>query len=387
MIKKLLCLCLCVAGLASCKNEVEVLEVPQSDIISNSPIAETAIKFKNDMEGGKTRANSTDCVVKSIKKMQKGLASTRATDESVDIYSVAFDQDMGSVVIAQVNDSYVPLAYFMNEQDLDIDECLTDTLSDLGFLMGYLAEVGLNCDLVEHQTRAAGDAEEIIERVEPKCHVAWSQDVDPYNRYCLNKKGERTKAGCAAIAGAQALTVLQPDNEPLINSWYWVTVPRPSEYAQDQIAKLIYYVGKSVGMNYAEGRSEVKHSKLRKFLLDTYKLNGYDLKDYDAERAIDVLRTEHGVIVISGYRAVHGWGPWEHNVDGHAFIGDGYVKYNTDDNYYLHLNYGWGSINRNVYVLSSKKKWKVKEARDVYGVIFTHDLRYCSLTYTFEKNW
>ena len=388
MIKKLLCLCLCVAGLASCKNEVEVLEVPQSDIISNSPIAETAIKFKNDMDGGKTRANSTDCVVKSIKKMQKGLASTRAADESVDIYSVAFDQDMGSVLIADVNESYVPLAYFANEQELDIDECLKDTLSDLGFLVGYITEIALNCDIAPHQTRASSDEEEIVERVEPKCQVFWHQD-EPYNRYCFTRSGEQAVAGCTAIAGALALTVLQPDNEPLINSWFWATFYRPSDYAVDQIAKLIHYIGESIDMSYGTTSSKASHSKLRSFLLDTYKLDGDSLNDYDAERAVDVLRTEHGVIIITGYRAVHGWWRWEHVVDGHEFIGDGFVKYNNgSDPYYLHLNYGDGRAHNGVYVLSSKKKWKAQEARDNgYDVLYTHELRYCSLTYTSEKNW
>ena len=42
----------------------------------------------------------------------------------------------------------------------------------------------------------------------------------------------------------------------------------------------------------------------------------------------------------------------------HAFIADGYIKYNEgEDPYYLHLNYGWGDGNfhRDAYVLSAKK--------------------------------
>ena len=127
MIKKLLCLCLCVVGLTSCKNEVEVFETPQSDNMSKNVIADVAIKFKNDMDGENTRANSSNCVVRSIKKMQKGLAATRAMDESTSIYSVAFDHDMGSVLIADVNESYVPLAYFANAFAVIVLTCLLPT--------------------------------------------------------------------------------------------------------------------------------------------------------------------------------------------------------------------------------------------------------------------
>ena len=384
MRKKLLLLLL-VVGITSCKNDTDVIEETSQPL--PNPIAEAAIKFKNDIEGHKTRAGETECVVKSIKKMTYG-ASTRSAAEDRSIYSVAFEQDMGSVIVANVNESYVPLAYFMKEQDLDIDECLQDTLSDLGFLMGYVTEIGLNADIEPQLTRATSEEDEIIERVAPKCKVRWHQD-EPYNKYCFTASGEQACAGCVAIAGAQALTVLQPDNDQFIYhaNWYWVTQERHSDYIEDQIAKLIHYIGESIGMKYGTNSSKADHSKLRKFLLDTYELNGSKLNDYDADRAIDVLKTEHGVIIITGYRAIHGWGPWEHVVDAHEFIGDGYVKYNTNkDPYYLHLNYGKGD-NKPVYVLSSKKKWKVDEGREASGTIYTHELRFCSLTYTSEKNW
>lgn len=79
----------------------------------------------------------------------------------------------------------------------------------------------------------------------------------------------------------------------------------------------------------------------------------------------------------------------EHYVDGHAFIADGYVKYeNMKDPYYLHLNMGWGpEYNFNIYVLTSKKHWDKEQGEKYYGKIFPHKLRYGSFTYPNEKNW
>jgi nitroimidazol reductase NimA-like FMN-containing flavoprotein (pyridoxamine 5'-phosphate oxidase superfamily) len=77
----------------------------------------------------------------------------------------------------------------------------------------------------------------------------------------------------------------------------------------------------------------------------------------------------------------------------HAFIADGYIKYNEgEDPYYLHLNYGWGDGNfhRDAYVLSAKKSWKIEEARKEYkrqNIIYHYDTKYFTYAYTNEVNW
>ena len=387
MLKKSLFYLLLIASVSSCKNDdVEVFMNPKQDNSFSELIADAATKFKNDIDGNETRACQFDYRVKTIRKMQKEESETRSINETREVYSVAFDQNMGSVIIANVNETYIPLAYFPEEQDLDINECLSDSLSEIGTLIGYLADVAINYDFDENEaemTRASNDENEIIvERMVPKCKVNWHQGY-PYNKYCYVKGGKQAAAGCVAIAGAQALTVLRP-NEPLITSWDAIVEKCPSAAAIDEIAKLVHFIGASVGMKYGEESSSAKTEDLGKFLR-----NQYGLADYDAVKAIDVLKTEHGIVIIKGYRAVHGWGPWKHNVDGHAFIGDGYVKYNKKkDPYYLHLNYGWGAAyNKDVYVLSTGKNWKAQEGRDAYGTIFTHGLKFFSLTYPSEKNW
>lgn len=116
----------------------------------------------------------------------------------------------------------------------------------------------------------------------------------------------------------------------------------------------------------------------------------YGIKDYDAGRAINVLRTRHGIIVVSGYRAEHGWGPTKHYVDGHAFLADGYIRFSGDNYYYFHLNYGWGDGYKDqkvAYLLTSTKDWDKKHANDIYGMCFPKKIKYYTYAYEKEKNW
>ncbi|NMA74248.1 MAG: hypothetical protein GX963_08850 [Bacteroidales bacterium] len=169
----------------------------------------------------------------------------------------------------------------------------------------------------------------------------------------------------------------------MITSWDEVVKPSPTSKYKDEIARLISYIGKEVGMNYGVNGSGAETKKISPILAK------YGIKDYDKDRAIDVLKTKHGVIVISGKRAKHGWGPWKKYVDGHAFIADGYIKYDKKDApYYLHLNYGWGSNTepKDVYLLSAGKRW-VDDADKYYSTIYRHKLFYYTYAYEKEKNW
>lgn len=341
-------------------------------------LLDAAIKFVNDVNGNR-QTRSDGIVVKSVNKMTTRNRITRTDNEIRNIYSVVFDNNLGSAVVLGLNDTYIPIAYFQNEYELNINSCIADSLSEIGVLINHIVDVALYDDFDTKFTRSTGD-NEIVERLAPKCKVSWHQ-YSPYNRYCFTKKGEQAVAGCVAIAGAQAMTVLRPQMEQ-ITSWDEVVKPYPSSEAIDEIATLVHFIGEEVNMDYGVNESGAKRTDLVKLI------KSYGIVDYDAARAIDVLKTEHGVIVIGGYRAVHGWGPWEHYVDGHAFIADGYIKYATgSDPYYMHLNYGWGADdNKNVYMLSSKKHW-AEDAKDTYRKIFPHDLKYASLTYPSEKNW
>lgn len=169
----------------------------------------------------------------------------------------------------------------------------------------------------------------------------------------------------------------------MITSWSEVTKQYPTSEAIDQIARLVSYIGQQTGMKYGTKSSGTKTSRLASLFTE------YGIIDYGDDKSIEVLKTTNGIIVISGYRAKHGWGPWKHYVDGHAFLADGYVKYDKgDDPYYLHLNYGWGpAYNKDVYVLSSQKEWDEEKGWKAYRTIFPHKIDFYTFTYPYEKNW
>ena len=305
--------------------------------------------------------------------------------------TVSFSNAKGTALLLKNEDNILPLAFFLNEKGIDLDKELNDSESDLSFLIQQtIAENSGKVSSV-NSFKAETDLS-IVKKISPKCRVAWHQ-LDPYNRFCPSSKDGRAVAGCVAVACAQALTVLQPSIydantwEKLINASEW----DKDQTAMNQVASLIRTVGEIVDTKYSAFGSGVSRKNISKF---SRYLSSFDIKDYDCERAIDVLDTEHGVIVIYGYRAIHGWGPWEHYVDGHAFIADGYIKYNEGkDPYYLHLNYGKYfndeenyKYKKEVYVLSAKKSWKKEEARDFYGEIYPYDLNYYTYAYKNEIN-
>lgn len=373
------------------------LEQQETSIENNDlSIGEVALKFAKSINSGTNtrikKARSKEFGIKNIETINvqtltRNNPHMRMSNMSEDVkksfYMVSLTNNTGSVLMAKQGKNIQPLAYFMDESDIDIQKVLTDSITDLSFIINSAIEETINAE--EPMDAMFAQNNEIVEKVAPKCHVYWNQRY-PYNKYCFTSKGEQALAGCVAIAGAQAMTVLQP-NVPQISSWEEVTKTSPSSKSLDEIAKLVSYIGKEVGMKYGTNASGAKTNRLSK----TFK--NYGIKDYDAERAIDVLKTPHGVIVVSGYRAVHGWWLWKHNVDGHAFLADGYIKYREGkDPYFLHLNYGWGEgyngkYKREVYLLSAKKKWKTEEAKNIYGRIYTHDIYYFSYARENEKNW
>lgn len=136
-------------------------------------------------------------------------------------------------------------------------------------------------------------------------------------------------------------------------------------------------------MHYGTEASGTKTSNLVP-LFAKYNIINYSGNDIDK-----VLKTKHGVAVISGYQGTHGWGPWKHAVRGHAFLADGFIKYNYGT--FLHLNYGWGSRftdkAKNAYVLNVNKSWDEDSAKSVYGEVFKYSVKFYPFTYANEKFW
>lgn len=369
----------------SCVEDDDFTTKSDSKPNKESLISQTAIDFAKSINNrGVTRttlegSNHLHSISVQELDLKCGKAQTRSIQNAPQFYAVSLSANNGTVLVASQNDKTMPVAYFMKENNFDAEKLMRDSVSDLGFLVQTI--INENSDRNLTAFKNGTDENTIIERIAPKCKVAWDQDA-PYNRYCYTSTGQQAVAGCVAIAAGQALTVLQPNNFPGITSWEEIVKPYPSAAAIDEIAHLVRYIGEETNMNYGTESSGTKVTPSKLF-------KKYGIVDYDCGRVIDVLNTQHGVIYITGFSIKHGWGPWKHYIDGHAFIADGYIKYNREnDPYYLHLNYGWGvPYLKDVYLLSANKHWKRDEAKQIYPHIYPHKLYYYSYTYENEKTW
>lgn len=388
---KILILMLCsIISLASCSDSDDFgTEHQKPKNASDGIIDKIAINFvKNVNSPNITRGGMPMPITIVHKDSMSVQPLTRSREEKpTKLFSVSMNDGNGTIIIAQKGDDVRPLVYFPNEQSVDLNKIYNDDNdeSDISYLAQGVTFRYTDDGILIPSDKASNA--KIVERLAPKCKVYWHQRA-PYNKYCKTSKGEEALAGCVAIAGAQALTVLRPF-VPEISSWAEVSKDQLSAKAQDEVAKLIARLGKETDMNYGTSTSGTKTEKLSPIFAK------YGIKDYDAGRAIDVLKTKHGVIVVSGYRAQHGWGPTKHYIDGHALLADGYIKFSGDNYYYLHINYGWGTgttanqlqLQKSAYLLTSTKHWDETLANAIYGCVYPKELKYFTYAYTKEKVW
>lgn len=348
-----------------------------------NPIAAIAEDFANSMIQNETRSSNMPISAEYVSSIDFPEFKTRATESSKDFYIVPMKNNKGTVFLVTENSDIIPLAYFPKESEYDIQKAVTDTISDLSFLLKSTAEVALYSENLGY----ADDDDVYLDpffallSCSPKCKVHWSQGA-PYNKYCFTTDGKQAVAGCVAIAGAQALTVLQPQMPSLITSWSEVTKDSPSSNATEEIAKLISYIGKEVKTKYGTIASGAYTEDLKSFF------KKYGIKDYGKDNFFSVLKTPHGIGVISGYKSP--------NKDGHAFLADGCLPYAFIDektniishdkkHLYYHLNYGWGENYPDAYVLDIYHGWS-KKAEEIYGATFRYGMTFYSFTYESEWN-
>jgi hypothetical protein len=374
---------------SSCGNEEEATDSFATSS-NEERIAQVALAFaKSINDDPSTRGVSgKEMSVKGVYKLAIRNNATRSASigDGNFFFTVPMNANLGTVVVATNGNAVCPVAYFKDENAIDPNTVMEDTVSDAA----YIVQTVVNMDDSFQDMSQMPDKEEpstpsirIVERMQPKCKVFWDQD-DPYNEYCPMIDTVHAAAGCVAVAGAEALTVLRPKMD-LATSWDEL-VKEPyyrSAEATDEMKQLIYKISVAVHTSYGIKKSGANVAYLSELF------SKYGIVDYGIKHMIDVLKTEHGIVVVSGFRAKHGWGPTKHYVDGHVFLADGYVKYNTERNpYYFHLNYGWGiGYAKDVYVLSNEMIWDEAEARKAYGTIYPHKMNAYSYTYESEKNW
>jgi hypothetical protein len=343
----------------ACSNETEESSVANLNDSQNETTSmnEVALAFANSLisseTGISTRANQLS--VKSTTKIVAPFSeenATRGADDNKEFYTVSLSNHCGSVLMMRTNQSVLPLAYFQGEESIHPDILLNDSTSDLSYLVSYAMSAGEETNLAA-ETRAYEQSWTIVRESLPKCKTNWHQN-SPYNEKCVDKKGDKIAAGCIAIAGAQALSVLRP-NMSFISDWPMVCLDGEDHAYLNEIQTLIYNVGIGAGLDYYNNKT----GKLDLDDLIKY-FKKYNIVRCKKEYILDVIDSFHGVAIATGYRARHGWIK-RHYYDGHAFLLDGYAEFDKKDNrFYMHINYGYKGnkdANKRVYVLNADGGW------------------------------
>jgi len=383
MKKNILATLMCAMAILSCADEENDL-CPKGTNYQKSytEVESTALDFANSIlqvdEYQRTRASN----IKILETKKLNVQSTRA--DSKDFFSVSLTEDKGTVLMMKDAFSATPLAYFMNETGINYNTAIEDT-TDLGFLVDLAISYGMDLPEGTPSTRSS-QSWNILSIEYPKCKTWWHQ-LSPYNQKCKDKNGNTLPAGCIAVAGAQALSVLRPSLS-FISDWPAVISAGISSSYVDEISTLIHEVGIQSGIDYNNGKTGT--IDLQQLVNYFSTLNISRCKD---EYILDVIKSFHGVAIATGYRARHGWLK-KHYYDGHAFLLDGYVEFDKrkgnnldNDRFYMHINYGQpGHDDRNngVYLLSSQKAWDENIA-DTASDIYT-EYKFKVTFYPFARN-
>lgn len=280
-------------------------------------------------------------------------------------YVINYPNDKGFVIVSCDNRVYPVLGY-SNQGHFSFDNESAQTYF-INNITNYLAEA-TDSNYYEVSTH---DFEE-CNYVDPLIKTSISQD-SPWNKFVI-KEHPGCPAGCVAIASALILAHTKknlvyhdsnyfmesiknaihskqnPENEEnsLYSTFSYPTSQPPYTYEQavDSMAKIIYWIGKDVNMNYTvDGSGAASYDA---FLL--MKSLGYDVtsdyEDFDIEEITRCLDS-FNLIYIVGTDYLAG--------KGHAWVSDGchYCVDEEDESIiidtYIHCDWGWGGVGNGYY--------------------------------------
>ena len=306
------------------------------------------------------------------------LARGEASSEAFYVFNA---DNGGGYVIVSGDDRTTEILGYSRTGSLDMDR-LPENLK--WWLDGYARQIkalGTSVNPVKTaKTRGAGEPKAAID---PMVQTKWDQDY-PYNMWCPDYKGRKREdagfatdddgvysiknicvTGCVATAMAQIMYFWQyPETCPAIDEyttyshgWAMDALPGTTfKWTQmkktyngneegetvNAIAELFRYCGQAVGMDYDMDGSEASVSpkvlaekfgyskNIRKIYRDPYSTSQWEDMVY-AELAAG------RPVLYSG----------QADIGGHQFIVDGY-----DGNGLFHMNWGWGGMSDDYFVLS-----------------------------------
>lgn len=296
------------------------------------------------------------------------LAHKASMDNGQNAYYV-FNNEDGGFVIVSGDDRTTEILGYSEHDNLDTDNLPENLRWWLDDYTRQIEALGTSLVPVRRSVNTLPS-----EPIAPLIKSVWNQ-YEPYNYMCPDgnyidydepgyDEGNRCVTGCVATAMAQVMYYWKwPETCPALDSYKlgpytikalpattfkWDKMKNTYEWREtgasaDAVAELMRYCGQAVQMGYSPNGSGTGLSPKVLASVFQYSPNCHEIRrsSYSSNRWESVIYNELAAkrpVLYSGMNA---------NDDGHQFIVDGY-----DGNGFFHINWGWGGLSDNFYVLS-----------------------------------
>ena len=362
VMKKLLLIVLAVALNACVAPNEEIIPVTLNNGDFSISVDEALQNLQSELqfiEGNETRS-SEPRTVKSVWMLKNSCTRSclGATEEL--LYIAEFEDGRGSAVLA-ADRRIEPVLAILDNTVMTEQNFVSSDMDDIGNYMASMIK-----DYAESQVQSNGFID--IKPVDPMspdtlyCYkrkpllkTKWDQGT-PYNDLCVSSEGEKVYAGCVAIAAAQFLKFHKYPANISINSqtFDWNLLDQ-CDYgktmtlsAKNEVARFVYNIGISVGINYLGNDS----GTLTKNITILLKALGYSQANYGNYNSNTIRNFVYGdnkPIIMRGINknsnAGHAWildGWHEYKVRSVEFLVDGGSREHIIEYKKIHCNFGWG---------------------------------------------
>ena len=341
-----------------------VCVLAMAEPISSKKALEIATSYL--AKSGASRRAATQMSVQPFQTDRQGNPLMYAVNNGGDGYVIVSGDDRMRQVLGYSNSGSLDLAH--------MPENMRFWLQSLAADMQLLIDAGYQPQAVDSRRAASAVKTEIKKTILP---CQWNQQ-EPYNDYCPLEGDDRTLTGCVATAMAQLLYYhkkvrqAQIPEQPLQDTkaykgdrgievgvlkaedykidWnelidnYTAKGVTPTDAQKKNVAKLMFFCGATVEMDYDSGVSLAWDSNLASALINYFGFSKatrfVTRSSYTEQQWTDLIYNElkNDRPVLLGA---------SDNTGGHEFVIDGY-----NGNELFHINWGWGGADDGYFALS-----------------------------------
>ena len=312
----------------------------------------------------KTRAGQSPRTVKSIKQLTGARTRSGKTLPSDLLYIVEFEEGRGSAVLS-ADARITPVIAILDESVLTEEDFASSNTEEIG---PYVASLITNHAEASVQNNRAGFLPHPGNTITDTIYyynrpaflrTKWGQG-SPYNSLCSEIYGSNTSVGCTTVAMSQFIYHMKSEETTTItinNTPIDLELVSHCEYGQRsnstqkaEVAKLMYNVGVSLGIDYTSRKRTVKSSIVAAPFLQSMGFNNAQYIAYSDPIAQMKIYWAGQPIYMRGHdcnseNSGHAWlldGWFEYKIACPRYTEDGGVVNDFLTEKKVHCNFGWG---------------------------------------------